>query len=163
MRLSFFSSLSRLSNLSSFSSLITVALSLSLTACSQPNPQESDIIGNWEATSVVPYLLLDYRGTNDGHLVARGTDDDSSEFLIVSLSNFSSGDDDFTLIATYLEDGEPQTKKITGEIYGSQLALYLGEIAGPEDFPTWFTREEIFDASRDAARAALDTYRISRD
>jgi hypothetical protein len=141
--------------------LPALVLLLLIAGCSQPGPQESDVIGKWEATGMIPYLLLDYRGTNDGYLVARGSEDGSTEFLIIHLSNFSAGDDDFTLTATYLQNGSVQTKEIAGEIHGAQMALYLDNIAGPADYPTWFTRAEIFDASRDAARAALDTYRIS--
>lgn len=138
-----------------------LALPLLLASCSQPNPQESDIIGRWEATSIVPYVLLDYRGTNDGHIVASGGDDSDQDFRIISLSNFVSSDDEFTLTATLVEDGEPETHTVTGQIFGSQLLLNISDLGEDDEFPIWFTRTEIFDASRDAARAALDTYRIS--
>lgn len=133
-----------------------------LQGCVKHYPQESDIAGTWEGISLV-YVLIDYESADKAYIVAGNVADADNEFLAGRLSNFVSRENDFTLDYAGMVDGKAETGTMIGQVYGSRILLRFIEMEEPETQESaaafvWLMKSEELDASRIAARTALDDF-----
>jgi hypothetical protein len=121
-------------------------------------PQESDIAGTWEGIGLA-YVLFEYQGSDEAHIVAGSINEDGEEFTVGRLSDFVSREDDFTLVFTADVDGETTSEVLRGQVYGSRILLRFADESEDEEMTAvWLIRSSELDASRAAARNALNVY-----
>ena len=96
-------------------------------------PEESDLYGTWVSVGILPYYLLEYKGSGNAVLVIVGPDELVTTY---KLEEFKSNEYGFTVkVSDVAEEEEPEI--LSGSLLGDQLGL-----KDPNDeIELWFSKK----------------------